>query len=56
MNQRYNISEILDAVNEINNSKPIKKISESAIQKPKKISNYDIPSSTLKLIEEAEKK
>ena len=55
MNQRYNISEILDAVNEINNSKPIKKINESVIQKSKKISNDDIPPSTLKLIEEAEK-
>ena len=55
MNQRYNISEILDAVNEINKSKPIKKINTSAIQKSKKISNDEIPPSTLKLIEEAEK-
>ena len=55
MDQKYNISEILDAVNEINNSKPIKKINESAIQRSKKILNDDIPPSTLKLIEEAEK-
>ena len=27
MNQKYNISDILDSVNEINNSKPFKKIS-----------------------------
>ena len=55
MNQKYNISDILDAVNEINNSKPFKKIKDPTVQKSKKISKEDIPPSTLKLIEEAEK-
>jgi|TARA_X000000368_G_scaffold156806_1_gene123584 hypothetical protein len=55
MNQKYNISDILDAVNEINNSKPFKKIKDPTVQKSKEILNKDIPPSTLKLIEEAEK-
>ena len=55
MNQKYNISDILDAVNKINNSKPLKKIKDPTVQKSKEILNEDIPSSTLKLIEEAEK-
>ena len=33
MNQKYNISDILDAVNKINNSKPFKKIKDPAITK-----------------------
>ena len=55
MNQKYNISDILDAVDKINNSKPFKKIKDPTVQKSKEILNEDIPSSTLKLIEEAEK-
>ena len=55
MDQKYNISDILDAVNELNQSKPVKKVNSLDYQKPKKISNEDIPPSTLKLIEEAEK-
>ena len=55
MDQKYNISDILDAVNEINNSKPFKKIKDPTVQKSKEILNKDIPPSTLKLIEEAEK-
>ena len=55
MNQKYNISDILDAVNEINDSKPFKKIKDPTVQKSKEILNKDIPPSTLKLIEEAEK-
>ena len=55
MNQKYNISDILDAVNEINNSKPFKKIKDPTVEKSKEILNKDIPPSTLKLIEEAEK-
>ena len=55
MDQKYNISDILDAVNELNQSKPVKKVNSLDYQKPKKISNEDIPRSTLKLIEEAEK-
>ena len=55
MDQKYNISDILDAINELNQSKPIKKVNNQDYQEPKKISKEDIPPSTLKLIEEAEK-
>ena len=55
MDQKYNISDILDAVNELNQSKPVKKVKSQDYQEPKKISKEDIPTSTLKLIEEAEK-
>ncbi len=55
MDQKYNISDILDAVNELNQSKPVKKIDSQNYQETKKISKEDIPPSTLKLIEEAEK-
>ncbi|MFL2889342.1 MAG: hypothetical protein ACJZ4O_00650 [Pelagibacteraceae bacterium] len=55
MEQKYNISDILEAVDELNNSKPIKKINKEVSQEQKKISKDDIPSNTLKLIEESEK-
>ena len=55
MDQKYNISDILDAVNELNQSKPVKKVKNQDYREPKKISKEDIPPSTLKLIEEAEK-
>ena len=55
MDQKYNISDILDAVNKLNQSKPVKKVKNQNYQEPKKISKEDIPPSTLKLIEEAEK-
>ena len=55
MKEKYNISDILDEVKELNQSKPVKKINNQSYQEPKKISKEDIPPSTLKLIEEAEK-
>ena len=55
MDQKYNISEILEAVNEIHSSGPKKKKDEKTLNMSKKISKDDIPSNTLKLIEEAEK-
>ena len=55
MDQKYNISDILEAVDELNNSKSIKKINNQSFQEPRKKSKEDIPSNTLKLIEEAEK-
>ena len=55
MDQKYNISEILDAVNDIHRSEPKKKTKEKTIIVSKRISKDDIPSNTLKLIEEAEK-
>ena len=55
MDQKYNISDILDAIKEINSSKAAKKFNNDPAQNLKKISNEDIPPSTLKLIEDAEK-
>ena len=55
MDQKYNISEILDAVNEIHSSGPKKKRDEKTLNVSKKISEDDIPSNTLNLIEEAER-
>ena len=55
MDEKYTISDILDAVNELNQSKPVKKVNNQSYQEPKKKSKEDIPPSTLKLIEEAEK-
>ena len=55
MDQKFNISDILEAVNELNNSKLANNFKKKIDQRSKKISNDDIPPSTLKLIEEAEK-
>ena len=55
MDQKYNISDILDAVNKLNQSKPVKKVNSKDYQEPRQKSKEDIPSNTLKLIEEAEK-
>ena len=55
MEQKFDISDILDAVNELNQSKPVKKVNNQSYQEQKKISKENIPPSTLKLIEEAEK-
>ena len=55
MDQKYNISDILEAVDELNSSKSIKKIDNQTLQESKKISGDVIPPNTLKLIEEAEK-
>ena len=55
MKEQYSINEILSAINELQNSKKEEKIDTVIISKsiPKKKS--DIPTNTLKLIEEAEK-
>ena len=55
MKEEYTINEILNAVDDLQNLKKEKKIDAIVINKtiPKKKS--DIPSNTLKLIEEAEK-
>tara|TARA_B100001564_G_scaffold228561_1_gene192767 strand:+ start:452 stop:631 length:180 start_codon:yes stop_codon:yes gene_type:complete len=55
MDQKYNITDILEAVDEINNSKPEKKINKQVYQEPKNTSKDDIPPNTLRLIEESEK-
>ena len=54
INEQYSISEILDAINEIQNKKKVlNKIKQTKTIKTEKFLN--IPSNTLKLIEEAEK-
>ena len=55
MKEQYSINEILNAIDDLQNLKKEKKIDTIVINKsiPKKKS--DIPSNTLKLIEEAEK-
>ncbi len=54
INEQYSVSEILDAVEEIQNKKKgLNKIKQSNSIKAEKF--LDIPSNTLKLIEEAEK-
>tara|TARA_Y100001970_G_C13808530_1_gene638773 strand:+ start:404 stop:583 length:180 start_codon:yes stop_codon:yes gene_type:complete len=55
MDQKYTITDILEAVEEINNSKTVKKIDERVFSVSKRTSKNDIPPNTLKLIEEAEK-
>ena len=55
MKERYSINEILNAIDDLQNLKKEKKVETIVITKtiPKKRS--DIPSNTLRLIEEAEK-
>jgi len=54
MKENYSINEILNAIDEIQNFK--KKKNSDSIQIKKKVEiKSDIPSNTLKLIEEAEK-
>ena len=56
MNTSYNINEILNAVNEINNRKKNKKFEEKNSPKLNIMRNKDdIPPNTLRLIEESEK-
>ena len=56
MNTSYNINEILEAVNEINNRKKNKKFVEKNSSKLNIMGNKDdIPPNTLMLIEESEK-
>ncbi len=50
MEEKYSINEILNAVNKINEVKV-----NTQIKAKKRVDNSDIPPSTLKLIEDAEK-
>jgi|AACY02.8.fsa_nt_gi hypothetical protein len=50
MEEKYSINEILNAVNEISEVKI-----NTQIKPKKRIDNSDIPTNTLKLIEQAEK-
>ena len=55
MKEQYSIDEILNAINDLQNLKKEKKIDTILISKPIPKKKPDIPSNTLKLIEEAEK-
>ena len=55
MKEEYTINEILNAVNDLQNIKKKGKIDTIIIKKPIAKKKSDIPSNTLKLIEEAEK-
>ena len=55
MKDQYTINEILNAVDDLQNLKKEKKIETIVINKPIPKKKSDIPSNTLRLIEEAEK-
>ena len=55
MKEQYSIDEILNAIDDLQNLKKEKKIDTILISKPIPKKKPDIPSNTLKLIEEAEK-
>tara|TARA_Y100000741_G_C17800780_1_gene373877 strand:- start:231 stop:425 length:195 start_codon:yes stop_codon:yes gene_type:complete len=55
MKEQYSIEEILNAIDELQELKQIKKIDTQILKKKVPIKKIDIPSNTLKLIEEAEK-
>ena len=56
MKEQYSINEILNAIDELQNLKKERKIDTIVINKSTQKNKLDIPSNTLKLIEEAEKK
>ena len=55
MKEQYSINEILNAIDDLQNLKKEKKIDRIVINKPIQKKKSDIPSNTLRLIEEAEK-
>ena len=55
MKEQYSINEILNAIDELQNLKKERMIDTIVINKPIPKKKSDIPSNTLKLIEEAEK-
>ena len=55
MTEEYSVDEILNAIDDLQNLKKEKKIDTIVINKPITKKKSDIPSNTLKLIEEAEK-
>ena len=55
MQEKYSINEILSAIDDLQDIKKEKKIDTIVINKPIPKKKSDIPSNTLKLIEEAEK-
>ena len=55
MKEQYSVEEILNAIDDLQNLKKEKKIDRIVINKPIQKKKSDIPSNTLRLIEEAEK-
>jgi len=55
MKEQYSVDEILSAIDDLQNLKKEKEIDAIVINKPIPSKKSDIPSNTLKLIEEAEK-
>ena len=55
MKEQYSVDEILNAIDDLQNLKKEKKIDRIVINKPIQKTKSDIPSNTLRLIEEAEK-
>ena len=55
MKEQYSVDEILSAIDDLQDLKQEKKIDTIVINKPIAKKKSDIPSNTLKLIEEAEK-
>ena len=55
MKERYSINEILNAIDDLQNLKKERKIDPIILDKTIPKRKSDIPSNTLKLIEEAEK-
>ena len=55
MDEKYSINEILNAINDLQDIKKEKIFDKIKVVKPVSVKKSDIPSNTLKLIEEAEK-
>ncbi len=55
MDEKYSINEILNAINDLQDSKKEKIFDKIKVVKPVSVKKSDIPTNTLKLIEEAEK-
>tara|TARA_A100001011_G_C13765808_1_gene617166 strand:+ start:79 stop:273 length:195 start_codon:yes stop_codon:yes gene_type:complete len=55
MDEKYSINEILNAINDLQDIKKDKIFDKIKVVKPVAVKKSDIPTNTLKLIEEAEK-
>ena len=55
MDEKYSINEILNAINDLQDIKKEKIFDKIKAVKPVSVKKSDIPTNTLKLIEEAEK-
>ena len=55
MDEKYSINEILNAINDLQDIKKEKIFDKIKVVKPVAVKKSDIPTNTLKLIEEAEK-